>query len=151
MHINFKGDTLNVRYEPQASVKAMVKDCAYRTTSYLVKFMVLDANDELRKLWKDLVYKYFNSIPLMYETGDTPTGQEMFGWFWVNDVMKELEWIINRAIRDFVVEMPLKRYNKVEISNTLRLYFLWLTGKLSENTTVSKEEVFEELDHLGIS
>lgn len=99
--------------------------------------------------WREEVWSKFNEMHLFRHNNKLPSPEFIYENSWKPNkkfVKRSIEWAINKE-KELT---PRKDIDTDELTYLMQLYFVWLSDMLSTNPDVFPEEVYKELDELGL-
>lgn len=145
------------RVQEMAENRKAIKDrlISYKTKEmieHLIRLIIFDSPNN-RNHWRGEVYGLLNDIPLMKHNKRPPDKNFIFQTIW-DYYGDRLDYLTESVLRQEPKE-KLKENKKIsdfadEIITKVKDYILWLSKQLSIKTELSKDEVYNKLEELGL-
>lgn len=118
---------------------------------HLIRVIIFDSPRNVNH-WKTEVYSKFHGLPLMKHNKRPPDRKFIFDTIW-NYFGDRLKYSIDCVIRKEPKEKLKNKSDNVlanEVYTKVLNYIEWLAKKLSEKAIVTNQEVYNELEDLGL-
>lgn len=116
---------------------------------HLIRLAVFDSPDN-KNHWRTEVYSLLNAVPLMKHNKRPPDKKFMFNaiWSYYGDNLVNLTKSVFKQEPNEKVKQAQNTATDIEIK--VKAYIDWLTTELSKTASVDKNDVYAELDALGL-
>lgn len=129
-------------------VKILRSSSVEELVKHIIKLVLFDSPQN-KNHRKTEVYSNFHDLPLMKHNKRPPDERLIFDTIW-NYFGDRLNYITDAVIREKSNEKIRHTISNKQIYAYVLAYIRWLSKELSIKTTVSKQEVYDKLDSLGL-
>lgn len=106
-------------------------------------------NSQYENHWRQEVYANFNTMRRFRHNNKLPSSEFIFNSSWEinkDSVKSALKWAKSKETE----LTPRKDISVENLYSLMESYFIWISEALSQEPLISSEEVYAELDELGL-